>query len=152
LLGAMLALALERPRGYAIIATLTRVPVVVPMGLVAAVFVMLRYTEQLTAVALVSTYLTAYVILQPVVLPVLTWRPLVYLGQRSYGAYLLHFLAIRIGYLAFGNDTAVGGLLTACFCLAVTVPAAELMYQAIERPGIEYGRRLLTKRRPAAAR
>ena len=77
--------------------------------------------------------------------------PLVYLGQRSYGAYLLHFLAIRIGYLAFGNDTAAGGFLTACFCLAVTVPAAELMYRAIEGPAMEYGRRLLQRPGPVAA-
>ena len=148
----MLALALERPRGYAVIAALTRVPVVVPLGFVVALFVMLRYTEQLTAVALVATYLVAYAIVQQgALLRILTWKPLVYLGQRSYGAYLLHFLAIRIGYLVFGNDTALGGFLTACFCLAVTVPAAELMYRAIERPGMEYGRRLLQRPGPVAA-
>jgi peptidoglycan/LPS O-acetylase OafA/YrhL len=153
LCGVMLALALERSRGYAAIAMLTRVSVAVPLAFVVAVFVMLRYTEQLTVVALVATYLVAYCILQQAaVLRVLTWQPLVYLGQRSYGAYLLHFLAIRIGYLAFGNDTVVGGLLTACFCLAVTVPAAELLYQAIEKPGVDFGRRLLSRMRPAAAR
>jgi peptidoglycan/LPS O-acetylase OafA/YrhL len=153
LCGVMLALALERPRGYAFVATLTRVPVAVPLAFVVAVFVMLRYTEQLTAVALVATYLIAYCILRPdAVLRVLAWQPLVYLGQRSYGAYLLHFLAIRIGYLAFGNDTAIGGLLTACFCLAVTVPAAELMYQAIEKPGMDFGRRLLSRTGSPAVR
>jgi peptidoglycan/LPS O-acetylase OafA/YrhL len=152
LFGAMLALGLERPRGYAVIAMLTRVPVVVPLGFVVALFVMLRYTEQLTVVALVATYLVAYAILQQsVLLGILTWKPLVYLGQRSYGAYLLHFLAIRIGYLAFGNDTAIGGFLTSCFCLAITVPAAELMYQAIERPGINYGRRMLSRMGPSPA-
>jgi peptidoglycan/LPS O-acetylase OafA/YrhL len=152
LFGAMLAFALERPRGYAVIATLTRVPVAVPLGLVVALFVMLRYTEQLTVVALVATYLAAYAIVQRgVLLRILTWQPLVYLGQRSYGAYLLHFLAIRIGYLAFGNDTALGGFLTACFCLAITVPAAELMYRAIERPGMNYGRRLLSRTAPSPA-
>ncbi len=146
LCGVMLAFALERPRGYAAIAMLTRVPVVVPLAFVIAVFVMLRYTEQLTVVAVVATYLVAYCILQPAaVLRVLAWQPLVYLGQRSYGAYLLHFLAIRIGYLIFGNDTAIGGLLTACFCLAVTVPAAELMYRAIEKPGVDFGRRLISR-------
>jgi peptidoglycan/LPS O-acetylase OafA/YrhL len=88
---------------------------------------------------------------QGALLRVLAWPPLVYLGQRSYGAYLLHFLAIRIGYLAFGNDTAAGGFLTACFCLAVTVPAAELMYRAIEGPAMEYGRRLLQRPGPVAA-
>jgi peptidoglycan/LPS O-acetylase OafA/YrhL len=152
LCGVMLALALERPRGYAVIASLTRVPVAVPLGFVVALFVMLRYTEQLTAVALVATYLVAFTIVQQgALLRILAWPPLVYLGQRSYGAYLLHFLAIRIGYLAFGNDTATGGLLTACFCLAVTVPAAELMYRAIERPAMECGRRLLQRPGPVAA-
>ena len=150
LFGAMLALALERPRGYAAIAMLTRVPVVVPLGFVVALFVMLRYTEQLTAVALVATYLVAYAILQKsALLRILTWKPLVYLGQRSYGAYLLHFLTIRIGYLVFGNDTALGGVLTACFCLAVTVPAAELMYRRSRGHG--YGRRLLQRPGQCAA-
>ncbi len=144
LCGVMLAFVLERPRGYAILAMLTRVPVIVPLAFVAAAFVMLRYTEQLTVIAVVATYLVAYCILQPAaVLQVLSWQPLVYLGQRSYGAYLLHFLAIRVGYLIFGNDTVIGGLLTACFCLAVTVPAAELMYRAIEKPGVDFGRRLI---------
>ena len=146
LCGVMLAFALERPRGYATIAMLTRVPVAVPLAFVVAVFVMLRYTEQLSVVAVVASYLVAYCILQQAaVLRVLNWQPLVYLGQRSYGAYLLHFLAIRIGYLAFGNETAIGGFLTACFCLAVTVPAAELMYQAIEKPGVGFGRRLISR-------
>ena len=153
LFGVMLALGLERPRGYAIIAMLTRVPGVVPLGFVVALFVMLRYTEQLTVVALVATYLVAYGILQQgALLRMLTWPPLVYLGQRSYGAYLLHVLALHIGSMAFGNDSAVAGLLTAGFCLAITVPAAELMYQAIERPGVNYGRRLVGRMAPIAVR
>ena len=45
----------------------------------------------------------------------------------------------------------VGGFLTACFCLAVTVPAAELMYRVIEGPAMEYGRRLLQRPAPATA-
>lgn len=146
LCGAMLAFALERPRGYAFIATLTRVPVVVPLALIAALFVMLLYTGQLTAVAVVATYVVAYAIVrEAAVSRVLTWWPLVYLGQRSYGAYLLHFLAISFGYTIFGDDTTIGGLLTACFCLAVTVPAAELMYRTIEAPAVEYGRRISSR-------
>jgi peptidoglycan/LPS O-acetylase OafA/YrhL len=153
LFGVMLALALERPRGYAIIATLTRVPLVVPLAFVVALFAMLRYTEQLLAVALVATYLVAYCIVQQaVVLRVLTWQPLVYLGQRSYGAYLLHYLAIRIGYLAVGSGTPLTGLLAACFCLAVTVPAAELLYRAIEKPSVDFGRRLLLRMGSPAVR
>ena len=153
LCGCMLAFVMERPRGYAFVAAATRVPAIVPLGLVVALFVMLRYTEQLTAVAVVATYLVAFAIVQrTALLRILTWPPLVYLGQRSYGAYLLHFLAIRIGYLLFGNDTVLGGLLTAGFCLAITVPAAELMYRAVERPGMNYGRRLLSRMKPVTAR
>ena len=143
LCGAMLAFALERPRGYAFIARLTRVPVVVPLAMIAALFTMLHTIEQFTAVAFVATFLVAYTIVQEAAVSrVLTWPPLVYLGQRSYGAYLLHFLALRIGYMIFGSDTVTGGLLAACFCLAVTVPAADLMFQTLEQPAIEFGRRL----------
>jgi peptidoglycan/LPS O-acetylase OafA/YrhL len=153
LCGALLAMVLERPRGYAIVAMLTRVPPALPLGVVGALLIMLRYTEQLTAVALVATYLVAYAILQKsALLSILTWKPLVYLGQRSYGAYLLHFLAIRIGYLLFPDGTAISGVLTAVFCLAVTVPAAELMYQLIEAPSMRYGRRLLKNVQSIAAR
>jgi peptidoglycan/LPS O-acetylase OafA/YrhL len=153
LCGAMLAFALERPQGYAFIARLTRVPIVVPLALIAALFTMLRYTGQLTAVAFVATYVIAYAIVQEAAVSrLLTWRPLVYLGQRSYGAYLLHFLAICFGYMMFGNDTITGGLLTAVFCLAVTVPAAELMYRTIELPAIDHGRRLLSRAGSIAVR
>ena len=64
LFGVMLAQLLEWPRAYAVIAALTRVPLPVPLGFVVALFAMLRYTEQLTAVAAVATYLVAYVMLQ----------------------------------------------------------------------------------------
>jgi peptidoglycan/LPS O-acetylase OafA/YrhL len=151
LFGVMLAFLLERPRPYAVIATLTRVPVVVPLAFVAALFAVLRHIELLSAVTLVTTYLVAYTIVQPgAVLRVLSFRPLVYLGQRSYGAYLLHVLAIHIGYMAFGNDTMIGGLLTACFCLAVTIPAAEAMYRVVERPGMDFARGVIAKRESAA--
>jgi len=153
LAGAMLAQILEWPRGYAAIATLTRVPAAVPLGFVVALFVMLRYVEVLPAVAAVATYLVAHVMLRDGVMRrMLSYGPLVYLGQRSYGAYLLHVLAIHIGYMAFGSTTNVGGLLTACFALAVTIPAAELLYRAVERPGMDVARRLVERLKPASGR
>ena len=153
LFGVMLAQLLEWPRAYAVIAALTRVPVAVPIGFVVALFAMLRYVEVLPAVAVVSTYLVAYVMLQEgVTRRVLTWRPLVYLGQRSYGAYLLHVLAIHIGYIFFGSTTTVGGLLTAAFALAVTIPAAELLYRTIEAPSLDLARRLTERMKGAAKR
>jgi peptidoglycan/LPS O-acetylase OafA/YrhL len=147
LFGAMMALALERPRAYAFIARLTRVPAVVPLALIAGLFALLRYSEQFTALAAAATYMLAYTILQEsAVSRVLTWRPLAYLGQRSYGAYLLHFLALRIGYVMFGNDSTTAGLLAGCVCLGLSVPAAELLYRTIEEPGRNYGRPVLSRK------
>ena len=37
---------------------------------------------------------------------------------------------------------AVAGLLTTAFALAVTIPAAELLYRAVEAPGMKLARRL----------
>jgi peptidoglycan/LPS O-acetylase OafA/YrhL len=147
LFGVMLAQLMEWPRGYAAIAALTRVPVVVPLGFIVALFAMLRYTEQLTAVAAVATYLVAFVVRQRgAFLRLLEYRPLVYLGQRSYGAYLLHLLAINFGYLLFGDNTTLAGLLTAAFTLVVTIPAAEALYRLVERPGMDFAKRLASKR------
>jgi hypothetical protein len=74
LFGVMLALALERPRGYALVARLTRVPVVVPLALIAGLFALLRYAEQFTALAAVTAYLLAYTIVQEAAVSrVLTW-------------------------------------------------------------------------------
>jgi peptidoglycan/LPS O-acetylase OafA/YrhL len=148
LFGVMLAQLLEWPRVYAVIAKLTRVPVAVPLGLVVALFAMLRYTEQLTAVAAVATYLVAYVMLQRgALLRLFEVAPLVYLGQRSYGAYLLHVLVIHIGYMLFGSTTPLSGVLTTAFTLVVTIPAAEVLYRLVERPGMDFARRLEAKRR-----
>jgi peptidoglycan/LPS O-acetylase OafA/YrhL len=146
LAGVMLAQLLEWPRGFAAIAMLTRVTAAVPMGFVVALFVTLRYVEVLPAVAAVAAYLVAHVTLrQSFLRRLLSYGPLVYLGQRSYGAYLLHVLAIHLGYIAFGSTTVLSGLLTTCFTLAVTIPAAELLYRTVERPAIDMARRLTAR-------
>lgn len=151
LFGALLAQLLEWPRAFAVIAAATRVPAAVPLGFVVALFATLRYVEVLPAVAAVATYLVAHVTLQDSVMRRLfDYGPLVYLGQRSYGAYLLHVLVIHIGYAAFGSDTVLGGVLTACFTLVVTVPAAELLYRAIEDPAMKIARRLSDRPKVAA--
>ena len=97
----------------------------------------------------VGVELKFYLVFPPVLFP---WPPLAWLGQRSYGAYLLHFLALRIGYILFGVDSTASGLLAAGFCLALTLPAAELMYRTIERPGRESARRLVGRAQVAVVR
>jgi peptidoglycan/LPS O-acetylase OafA/YrhL len=143
LIGVLLAQILEWPRGFAAVAWLTRVPAAVPLLLVAAVFVLLRYVEVLPAVAAVMVYLVAHITMRDSLMRrLLGWGPLVYLGQRSYGAYLLHILAIHIGYVLFGSASIMAGLATIVFALAITIPAAELLYRVVEQPGMTLARRL----------
>jgi peptidoglycan/LPS O-acetylase OafA/YrhL len=143
LVGVLLAQILEWPRGFAAVAWLTRVPAAVPLLLIAAVFALLRYVEVLPAVAAVMVYLVAHITMRDSSMRrLLGWGPLVYLGQRSYGAYLLHILAIHVGYVLFGSATVMAGLATLVFALAVTIPAAELMYRVIEQPGMKVARRM----------
>jgi peptidoglycan/LPS O-acetylase OafA/YrhL len=151
LAGALLAQILEWPRGFAAVAALTRVPAAVPLMFVVALFVMLRYVEVLPAVAAVAIYLVAHVTMRDSVMRrLLGYGALEYLGKRSYGAYLLHVLAIHLGYLLFGSTTIVAGLLTTAFALAVTIPAAELLYRVVEQPGMTLARRLTARPAPGA--
>jgi peptidoglycan/LPS O-acetylase OafA/YrhL len=141
LAGTLLAQVLEWPRGFATVAALTRVPAAVPLAFVVALFVMLRYVEVLPAVTVVAVYLVAHLLLQDGAMRrLLSYGPLIYLGRRSYGAYLLHVLAIHLGYILFGSTTVTAGLLTIAFALAVTIPAAELLYRIVEHPGMALAR------------
>lgn len=147
LAGALLAQVLEWPRGFAAVRALTRVPSAVPLAAVAGLFVMLRFVEVLPAVTAVAVYVVAHVTLRDSLMRrVLDAAPLVYLGSRSYGAYLLHVLAVHLGYLAFGS-TAAAGLATTALALAVTIPAAELLYRLVEAPGLAMAQRLSARPR-----
>ena len=152
LAGAVLAQVLESPRGFAAVRRLTWVPSAVPLALVAGLFVMLRFVELLPAVTAVAAYLVAHVILSDSLMRrVLESAPLVYLGKRSYGTYLVHVLAIHLGYLVFGSTTTAAGVATAVFALAVTIPVAELLYRTVEAPGAALAMRLSSARPGAGA-
>jgi peptidoglycan/LPS O-acetylase OafA/YrhL len=77
LFGALLALGLERPTGNKPAEKLTNISVTMPVALLIALFILLRHTETLTLVALVTTYVVAYAIVQSSrVSALLTWQPL----------------------------------------------------------------------------
>ena len=61
---------------------------------------------------------------------VLGWRPLRWLGVRSYGIYLWHYPIIVLTTPADGADTAVRGVLQ----VAATVGCAALSWRYIEEP------------------
>lgn len=72
----------------------------------------------------------------------LSCKSLVYIGQRSYGIYLVHILCLRTVKLVFPVDTShlwvsLLGLATGTM---LSILIAELLYRLIEQPFISYGR------------
>ena len=80
-------------------------------------------------------------------LPTLHSKPVVYLGDISYGLYLIHFpvmlASAKVLGQVFSNETnpflatGVLGLVT----LVLSIAFAHLMYRYVELPGIAFGRR-----------
>ena len=72
----------------------------------------------------------------------LAWEPLALVGRLSYGIYLVHLFAIVAAYRLVpawgGAATSALVYFTAC---GLSVAAAWLLALAVERPGIEVGRR-----------
>jgi peptidoglycan/LPS O-acetylase OafA/YrhL len=152
--GCILALVMHHPRGFAVVRLLT-VPVVALVVVAAFVALHLSLGSLLARFGelwAILIYGAGVVLLLPAVLgrgPVpslLSLRPLIFIGQRSYSLYLVQMLA----------SAAVAGLLpgvpkkTDTYLLAVGLAAlasADLIYRWIELPFIEAGRRLVGWRR-----
>jgi peptidoglycan/LPS O-acetylase OafA/YrhL len=80
-------------------------------------------------------------------------RPIRYVGEISLSAYLWHFpmllLLGRLGWMA--GDTLPGMLQNIVLLLAVTILAATVTYYLIEKPAMNYARKLRAKKPVAVA-
>jgi peptidoglycan/LPS O-acetylase OafA/YrhL len=80
-----------------------------------------------------------------------SWRPLAWVGLVSYSLYLLHPVAIHAMRYVFerhgpGSGLPVGLQMLVAAGLSVLLAAAA--FYAVERPAIEYGRKLTARRLP----
>jgi peptidoglycan/LPS O-acetylase OafA/YrhL len=81
---------------------------------------------------------------------------LVYLGEASYSLYLVHALVLSVVYNAFKLRAlaAAPNWIPDAVCLVLVIPAAALLYHAIERPSRTIIRRIVStarkKDRPGA--
>jgi peptidoglycan/LPS O-acetylase OafA/YrhL len=80
----------------------------------------------------------------------LPWRLLIQIGQYSYSIYLMHFIIVDIEVLGLKQllppqilNSAIGLTVLLAGVVAGSLGAARLTYRYIERPGIEWGRRLI---------
>jgi peptidoglycan/LPS O-acetylase OafA/YrhL len=79
-------------------------------------------------------------------------RPIRYVGEVSLSAYLWHFPMLlvlgRLGWMA--GDTLPGMLRNVVVLLTATVLAATATYYGIEKPGMNYAKRLRAKKKASA--
>jgi peptidoglycan/LPS O-acetylase OafA/YrhL len=78
----------------------------------------------------------------------LEWRPLVVLGQLSYGMYLVHSQAIDVGRTIFyatpRQPTLANLLLSYAFFVLLSASAAKILHSLIERPFLRLKERMIT--------
>ncbi|MBM0236102.1 acyltransferase [Micromonospora sp. ATA32] len=160
LVGCLLAIVMHYPRGYALVRPLTRpvVSVAVLIGFV-AVHLSLPFwppAEDGQSELMIAVYAVAVALLLPAMLApglptkALSWRPLVFVGERSYSLYLVQYLAAKT---AIGLVPAFAAHGTRLF-LATTVIgllAADLLFRWVEQPMIVVGRRIAGKGRTVPA-
>ncbi|MEU6232262.1 acyltransferase [Kitasatospora sp. NPDC047058] len=151
LTGALLAIVLHHRRGFALLSPLTH-PVVGVV--VAAGFVVLhQHIPDLTAYfgdeqPTVFLYGVGVAILLPTLLGpgpgrwILSQRPLVFVGERSYGLYLLQASAVPVTATLAPWIPGQSPKFAAAACV-VALFAADALHRRVETPMIEVGRRLI---------
>lgn len=82
-------------------------------------------------------------------LRVLSLRPLVHVGSRSYGIYLVHLICINVAGALFNPrpGSRLGPALSYALVLCLSVAAAEVLFRLVEKPCTEFGRRWSERRR-----
>jgi len=146
LLGCLTALALHDPRAYARLRFLGQPPwALFAALLLLAAQLLLQPYPALEGVypCVVALFLISLVIGRTRFGRSLGSHPMVYIGTRSYGIYLVHLLALNVVELVF-RPGAVPYAMSPLYFLAaalVSLAAAEVLYRLIEKPGIALGRR-----------
>ena len=161
LLGCALALVMHDPRGFRVVAPLTRPWVAAGLGLgFVAGQLSVRsgarfldhhrvVSEMPGFVAIIPFYALAVALLLPAVLApgpgrwLVSRRPMVFLGERSYSIYLVQNLAQGLVLLAVPAATGLGRAVPVAL---VAVLFAHGLYRWVERPMIEKGRRIIAGR------
>jgi peptidoglycan/LPS O-acetylase OafA/YrhL len=155
LIGALLALVLHSPRGFALLSPLTH-PAVGAVVAVAFLALHANIPGLVTFFHGEQTPILIYGVGVALLLPgllapgpgrwLLSRRPFVLVGERSYGLYLVQALAVSVVY-ALVPDAAVprGTPASAAVVAVVAVAVADLLYARVETPMIGVGRRLIRR-------
>lgn len=158
LLGALAAIVMDHPRGFAVLR-----PLLTPVGSVVVAFGFVAFHLQFTGLLerfgeprMIPVYGVAVCLLLPVTIgpgPVrwlLSRRPMVFVGQRSYSVYLVQFLAGAATAGLFPRLSGSHSPGTAMVTWVVSLLFADLLYRRVEQPMIAFGKRVSRRGAPGA--
>lgn len=163
IMGSLLAIVLHNPKGFRLLSGLTKPVVSAIAGLVFVaihlslqpVFLWLshgRVTLNTTYEIVISSYALPAALLIPTLLGqgvsrwLLTQRPLVFIGERSYSLYLVQGIA---GQAVISTIPRLQSYQPWQWLMvaAVSLIIADLLYRTVEQPLIKVGRRIIDRRR-----
>ena len=149
LVGAFLALVLTNPRTAWLRRRIHYVPAILPLALFCVGFYLIDMNRNYlfvfswTVVFLVAHLVTTQSWLRSFLShPVLTW-----LGQRSYGMYLIHMLPLEQIQKRIHLPTPFEPIVVTVCTFAVTALIADGVFRLIESPARDFGKRLLARQR-----
>lgn len=154
--GVVLAITMHTTRGFAALSKLATPPASTALLAVAvAAFVIdpilpgakaTGHSHVLFAIATALAF-PGIILGTSVLHKALTWRPMVYLGTRTYAIYLFHPFCIDVvGKLIPEGQTSLPiALVRLVLAAVVSLAAAEVLFRLIEGPLIKVGRRLTSE-------
>jgi peptidoglycan/LPS O-acetylase OafA/YrhL len=143
-IGAVLAIALSASGRIGSVRSLASIPDGALCVLLAGTYLLNSYSNKFVLIfsGAVALLVTSLVLRQGILRRLLEAPVLVFIGKRSYAMYLIHVLVVDLVEKVQPAFLADQGILIVCVAYGLTVAGASLMYLAIERPCIAFGRRL----------
>jgi peptidoglycan/LPS O-acetylase OafA/YrhL len=143
LIGALLAIALSTSGRLAIAKALASIPDAVLCVLLAGTYMLSGYSNKFVLLfsAAVAILVASLVLRDGLLRRLLEAPVLVFIGKRSYAMYLIHVLVLDALEKILPAFLVGQGTVTVCVAYGLTLAGASLMYVAVERPCIAFGRR-----------
>src|SRR5271166_1510136 len=149
LIGCLLAILIANPRAERFTKFLSRIPAAAVVGMVILGFYLVdRKMEFVFLFSVIGAVLIAHLVLTDSWLTnLLSTRPFVWVGQRSYSMYLIHMMVIDAVEYFLPHKTVFGSILVTVCAIASTALGAAVLYKFVEEPARQFGKRLLARSR-----
>lgn len=136
--GCALALMVDAPAMRGVLESCTRgwVPLIALAG------VLLLRAPMLVVVFATAVAIPSFITRRGWLARMLACGPLAWLGRRSYGFYLVHVLGLSVGRKLAGTLLPNGEIVIFVVGVTISIIAAAVLHRAIERPFIQWGRKL----------